>query len=959
MGGAARNGSANDASGNSRDRGRDKGKVKAKENSGGVAGDPTASRSASTERSRRFMESWIEPERVRMTSFQEDGLIRQGVLETMEPLGTRPKPSVIKKLVGMGREGSPSASIRSGKVGSGKKIILKRKNGVTSLGVQGPSDVPSGTVSPNPSTTTATPQLLTATSPPSTPALAPTSEPVTAPEHSSPTPTPRVEQLDTLSLPLLSDAVSDLPEMHHQEQVHESSPPADRIDSSASPTPQAIAQPPPHTNSTDSPSLNSRPTATSIPFHLPSLTNTTYDPSNPFLPDPIKSSVEEFASAPNLPTTPRSTRSIQSTNYDSDDYFKRESSVQSIPQVRGPPKSMRGTDENQAVGSSSAPPAGRAQQHSVNSQSSLGPHYTEAESNRIIGQKDIVKKALDAGADEALSHYDYVTAYSFRMAYEQNQSDARFLLQTEAIFKQSATKEAAGEWARMIQRYKETGAKGRTALRYFVPEAESDKDYEPKEPLPAPYAHLVSIDMTEVRNLKKTRRPGETQLEQSHSREQPQSAAAHVVEGVNEDRRNEYKAEPERVNTLTPPRNSKRQKIQRDSSSAGTARKAPVPTTATTVSSASAGTRTKNNMGKSNINGASPLRRTTRAGSNASDVSSLSSLRSATPIPEALDEAAQPSKRKASKQAATRARNGDVESPQAGAGGFVDSTETGDAALPTAGVGSATGASAQAPPVIGLRRAPTRRARNANSTAAASSSLPSDPDPSTHSHSHSQPDSQKSPDHNNSNPASTSFHQQPHNTTNQQKVAQTNATLFSSSSASKSKHQQTPNSHQTQQQTKRSQRGMPDFTPSNRLDAGDEEYARRKAAREKTLKMTDDARRETGDSFIRGSAIGALSPPERPLSSSSLSSVGSDQLLDPMQEEPEMVMTKGKGKGRAAKTSGRATRASKRTHDEMDDDIATPFSEDFGREASTVTASRATTPRPAKKPKTGRRLKQS
>lgn len=155
---------------------------------------------------------------------------------------------------------------------------------------------------------------------------------------------------------------------------------------------------------------------------------------------------------------------------------------------------------------------------------------------------------------------------------------------------------------------------------------------------------------------------------------------------------------------------------------------------------------------------------------------------------------------------------------------------------------------------------------------------------------------------------------------------------------------------------------MPDFTPSNSLDAGDVEYARRTTARERTLKMTAFARRTTGDSFVRGDAAvtaEALSPPERPVSSSSLSSVGSDQLLDPMQEEPEVVVPKAKGKGRAAKAGGRATRASKRTHDEMDDHVITPFSEDFGREASTATASRATTPRPAKKPKTGRRLKQS
>ncbi|ROV89256.1 hypothetical protein VSDG_09074 [Cytospora chrysosperma] len=136
---------------NSNDRGS-KDRDRDRERDGAKVGRESRDASSSLDRSRQFMEAWIEPERARLASFQEDGLVRQGVLETMEPLGARPKPAVFKKLFGASspfhREGSAavasanaSTSAGAGQDGGGAStpgtrksgtkriIVLKRKNG--------------------------------------------------------------------------------------------------------------------------------------------------------------------------------------------------------------------------------------------------------------------------------------------------------------------------------------------------------------------------------------------------------------------------------------------------------------------------------------------------------------------------------------------------------------------------------------------------------------------------------------------------------------------------------------------------------------------------------------------------------------------------------------------------------------------------------------------------------------
>ncbi|CAN8096366.1 unnamed protein product [Discula destructiva] len=919
--------------GSSRGRGADKDKVRGAGSSSSSSNNTAtalAGRTASTERSRRFMENWIEPERARMPSFQEHGLLRQGVLETMEPLGTIPKAAMIKKLTGVGKEGSPTPSARGPKK---KKIILTRKSG-PSIGnstaaagatvaagaassALGLPELMSDLQSPSPSTV-ATPQP--GTSPISTPA------PATLPEQSptpTPMPTPKLEQLGTPAILPLSDPVSE-----------------------QTPEPQlgAASQPPP------SPPANLWDNIHREQLRPPAST------SNPFLADPIKESIEGTASR-NLPGTPQSVHSSAST-YDSvtDEYYKRGTSIPARSLFNMPHKRVAGVEGFRSASYMDADddPAARMQQRIP--QPPLGPWYTDAELARIGQQKDVVKTAIERGVAEAIKHRCYIDAYALRFAYDQHQDNLRFLLQTEAVYRQMATREAAGEWARTLQPYKVQGQENHTALKYFVPEAENDKDFdlETHRPLPAPYAHLVSIDLGEVRNGRRkaatataTASAAAVQYHGDSGGEsngdgdgdEQNKAALHVDETHSHgtQAQPDEAEEPERV--ATPPRERQKTQTQtRDSSRAGEA-STPSTRAMDTV-----------NGGPDN---ASSVPRETRAGSNISDVSSLSSARSITPVGEPEDKAAQHDGKQALLQdmqdGGRHGKQGEQQ-VQAQVGADSGSGSSLGVAGVTLGV-DGTSTAQQAEPIS--RRLPARKARNLAPNAYYLA-LPPDSDTSNftsnsyphplHSHSH-------SPNlaHNSPTPDPMSLGKQRDNNGNERAPISTNTTTTTTNSSSSSSSSANP--------PKRSQRGLPDYAPAHKLDSSDRRLLMRTAAQKRTHDRTEEARAKD-DSFLRRKSLQAPKPTEaRPgSSSSSLSSA-------PEVEEMDIELERTTPKTRAVVPAalGTSTRATKRSHDEIEDEN-TPFSVDFGGEAGASAGgpSRATTPRPPKKQKKEvRRFKQS
>lgn len=919
---------ANNGSGSSRGRdGKGKGKGKGKEsnaanNSNSAPG--SAPRPSSTERSRRFMESWIEPERARLTSFQEDGLLRQGVLETMEPLGTRPKPSMIRKLVGMAREGSPTTA-----GGKKKKIILKRKGGTSTGNNDAVGSAPgSSELSPPPSSTMA--------------------DMASTPLAAASSPTPATEESLGQSTDYRSQGAQ-----HEMQKTSSSKKPAGGASAPATlpeplPLPLIARQ-------------NSSPTPTPTP-KVEQLDTPTFLPlsDTPLLPDPVKQSIEELRLS-HLPTTPRSVRSIASTYDSEDDYFKRDSSIQSTSQLSMPSKVAASTAVADHMRSASAAPdpeldqaaSGSSNNPISQTQQQLGPQYTEAELTRIMQQRDSVALAVRRGVVEALEHHCYVEAYALRLSFNHNQANARFLLQTEAVFRQSISREAAGEWARKLKPYKDEGAIDHTALKYFVPEAKTDKDFDfaTHQPLQAPYAHLVSIDLTEVRNPNNNLKCSAASM-----REEQSTMQQNQDEGEDLSRETQAEvdeAEPERV--ATPPR--KRQKTQQRDSS--TARNASTPT-------ASARARAARNMnGASKAPAAaavpaSPLRSKTRAGSNVSDVSTLSSIRTMSPIYDfgkgaTTAKAAQASDdREAAEGMAVEEDedSGEAEDVQMqdGPAGSVGSGAAGVAGAAGAAGAAGVDASADAPANYstsssGLRRAPARKTRNARPNyylavppedPSASSSNKSSTDPPFHSNHISQPVTT-------TNSHSTKPHQHDHN-------------AAASPSAALSAHKS--------RSSKKSKKGMPNFTPKEPAEpetpVGPEaKLPSRREIRDETERLTKEFRSE---SYMRVDSVRGTSPPERPETASSSSSLSSVPDVDvagfepePEPEQEEAVAQKGRV------TGARATRANKRTQDDVEE-YATPFSEDFGPNAASGTGanSRAATPRPAKKQKTiTRRVKQS
>ncbi|ROW12423.1 hypothetical protein VMCG_00809 [Cytospora schulzeri] len=809
-GAGARARNSNDRGGKDRDRERDSAKARESRDA-----------SSSLDRSRQFMEAWIEPERARLASFQEDGLVRQGVLETMEPLGARPRPAVFKKLFGASspfhREGSAAvasagtgagagqdgggASTPGARKGGAKRIVvLKRKNGkgekVASDGIN--------------SNANGRPGLIL-----------------------------------KLNLKLNLNFNLNLLNLHH---------------------------------------------------------STTFPPSyaaNPFLPDPIKQSIEGPPSLPTrLPTTPSSVALYN----DADDstFFKRESSAQSAPildmaRTRAAASQQARARTGSATASASAgngadklatsEPAGYVPQAQHQAPRQNGPYITEAETARIVQplQKEVVTKAIESGVNECLKHHHYDKAYAYRQIYDEYHDNPQFLLLAESIFRQTASTDAVFRWGLLIQHKIAEGQKDNTAVMYFVPEARDNKDFVPHQPQPAPYRDLITLDLSRLQDLAgdsdcKKRSHDEISDESvPESEPQPQSEPEQqqVQTKVEFEVQSETaKIDPEPV--ATPPRPPKRQKLQtREPSSArSTGRK----------------TASRGMNGREN---ASPSRRKTRSGSVASD-SSLSSARSVTPPPP-------PPAQEVADEDKQVQDVGDAQS--SAAAGVVDGERPSSADAPNAEASAQEPEPAAQPQPMTTRprRAPARRGRNANA---------------------SQPDSNNSQQQQRNSPS-------------------TNAPAVNGTPAPP-----------PQQRSRNPRRGAPDFTPTQKLDENDEITKRRRAAKEFTINLTNRARSQVISDVRHEPRPGEPMRDQSP--QSDLSSVPEVEDLEPSPPPPPATAQSGR--------SARAARQNKRQHSQVDgdDDVqATPPSFPPAEPSTTVT-SRAVTPiRPAKRPRTGPRLKVS
>jgi len=124
----------------------------AQNGSSGAGGGPLESSKSSNEASRTFMQRWLEPEVQNKATFEEAGFSRYGVLENMQPLGTFPKGSVVKKTNGLATESvkertpkiilKASSSSGNNSGSSAGNSSSKEKGGVTTaLNTSSSSDI--------------------------------------------------------------------------------------------------------------------------------------------------------------------------------------------------------------------------------------------------------------------------------------------------------------------------------------------------------------------------------------------------------------------------------------------------------------------------------------------------------------------------------------------------------------------------------------------------------------------------------------------------------------------------------------------------------------------------------------------------------------------------------------------------------------------------------------------------
>lgn len=99
-------------------------------------------------------------------------------------------------------------------------------------------------------------------------------------------------------------------------------------------------------------------------------------------------------------------------------------------------------------------------------------------------------KVVEAAVDEALKHYRYPTAWALRTLYDERCDEAEFVAMVEDVFKQTADAETMQEFSRLLEEKKREGKRDNQGCYYFVPPTTNSR-FTPHKPKPAPYAGLL------------------------------------------------------------------------------------------------------------------------------------------------------------------------------------------------------------------------------------------------------------------------------------------------------------------------------------------------------------------------------------------------------------------------------------------------------------------------------------
>ncbi|KAK0710935.1 hypothetical protein B0H67DRAFT_269147 [Lasiosphaeris hirsuta] len=127
--------------------------------------------------------------------------------------------------------------------------------------------------------------------------------------------------------------------------------------------------------------------------------------------------------------------------------------------------------------------------------SSSFQQVTPSAASRFAALKKRTDEVIERAVDEALSSYRYPTAWALRTLYDENCEDLQFLVMIDKIFFQTAEREDLEKFAQLMIPKKQEGKKDNKACYYFVPPSTNSR-FTPRKPKPAPYGHLIKVDLS-------------------------------------------------------------------------------------------------------------------------------------------------------------------------------------------------------------------------------------------------------------------------------------------------------------------------------------------------------------------------------------------------------------------------------------------------------------------------------
>lgn len=279
-----------------------------------------------------------------------------------------------------------------------------------------------------------------------------------------------------------------------------------------------------------------------------------------------------------------------------------------------------GTKSVNTRGSISRASAGRHGSISHTSPSMQHTQTSASSVSRVMESiKDVADKVVEAAVEEALKHYRYPTAWALRMLYDENSDNDEFLSMVQEVFTQTADAETVEQFARLLNAKKKDGKKGNKGFLYFIPPATSNAS-TPHKPKRAPYGNLVRLEVPQVGADRER-----TTSERGQEQEEDQGPELVQEQEPQKKKRKKLPEEPQPRIDETP------SKKRRKSSSKLSESATPAPKAMASNGKKKNGSAPASGNGKAKLTESPSMRRKTRAASIESSSSTLSSARSLTP----------------------------------------------------------------------------------------------------------------------------------------------------------------------------------------------------------------------------------------------------------------------------------------------------------------------------------------